>query len=97
MSDNRWSVAEAKSRFSAVIRSTELEPQVIENRGREVAVLVNIETWREMHEQRAGPRWPERLARFLVLSEEIGRAQDIELDAPARQSRPSPWVDDEWA
>jgi prevent-host-death family protein len=40
-----WSVAEARARLSQVIQEATREPQVLDNRGRPVAVVVGVEAW----------------------------------------------------
>lgn len=41
----RWNVANAKQRFSEVVRSVKDEPQLIFNRDRLVAAVVDAESW----------------------------------------------------
>ena len=43
-----WSVAEAKARLSEVLNQTQQEPQVIENRGREVAVVLSMADYQRL-------------------------------------------------
>ena len=46
MSDNAWTVAEAKAKFSEVIQKANSEgPQTITRNGRRAAVLVAAEEW----------------------------------------------------
>lgn len=45
-----WQVQEAKQRLSALLRAVEQgEPQVISRHGRDVAVVIDIATYRAMH------------------------------------------------
>ncbi len=44
-----WQVAEAKQRFSEVLRAVRTgEPQTITHHGREVAVVVDIDQWHRL-------------------------------------------------
>jgi len=46
MTDEAWTVAEAKAKFSEVIdRAREQGPQTITRNGRETAVIVSAEEW----------------------------------------------------
>jgi len=48
----RWSVSDAKQRFSTVVKSAAIEPQLIFNRDRLVAAVVDGETLEEFEEWR---------------------------------------------
>lgn len=55
MSDDTWQLQEAKARFSELLDKAESEgPQIVTRRGKEAAVVVSVETWRDM-EKRAKP------------------------------------------
>lgn len=87
-----WNIAEAKQKLSDVVRHAAHEPQSIYNRGREVAVLVNVETFR------AFQAWREREARRSLATSfaELRRIcadENYELSAPPRQDRPNPFAD----
>ena len=48
-----WQVQEAKAKFSAVLDAAEEEgPQLVTRRGRETAVIVSIEEWRRLTDQK---------------------------------------------
>ena len=47
MKKAHWSVANAKASLSAVLENAKAAPQVIENRGTAVAVIVSIDAYRE--------------------------------------------------
>ncbi len=53
----RWRVAEAKQKFSQVVRAAREEPQEILNRDRPVAVVLDVESYEEYR------RWRARRAR----------------------------------
>jgi antitoxin Phd len=51
-----WPVQDAKARFSELLEASLTEgPQIVTRRGVEAAVLVPVETWRQL-EQAARPR-----------------------------------------
>ncbi|WP_156095146.1 type II toxin-antitoxin system Phd/YefM family antitoxin [Nocardia lijiangensis] len=78
--DVAWPLADAKARFSELIDTAEREgPQVITKHGREVAVLVPIEEWRQKA-NRSGS-----FAQFMAESPLRGADLTIErIDADAR-------------
>jgi prevent-host-death family protein len=83
-----WNIADAKQRFSEVVKQAVAEPQLIYNRTRLVAAVVDAE------EYRAFKAWSEhRAARSLAdeLGElrELMREEDYELAVPARTTRPN--------
>ncbi len=74
---NTWPVQDAKAHFSELLNTCINEgPQMVTRRGEEVAVLVSIAEWRQLH-QAARPS-----LKSLLLSE-IGKT---ELDLPQRGS-----------
>lgn len=83
-----WKIAEAKQRFSEVVRRSADEPQLIYNRDRLVAIVVpphsfrGYEEWRQEHEQRTAA---EAFAELRALCEEEG----YELELPERSDRPN--------
>jgi prevent-host-death family protein len=56
MSVRRWNVAEAKAKLSEVLSQASREPQVIENRGREVAVVLSIQDYQDLKLPKREPR-----------------------------------------
>ena len=89
MTANRWSIAAAKAELSQVVRRAQRTPQILENRGQPVAVLVAIEDWRRVGEdddKRA--HWQ----RFLALGAEMRAEGGYELELPPRRPRASPFA-----
>ncbi len=80
----RWSVASAKAELSRVVEDAQRRPQVIERRGKPVAVVVGLAQYEDVE---AAARW----RRFLEVSEEIRDAGGGELRVPPRVRRPSPF------
>jgi len=87
-----WKIAEAKQKFSEVVRSAAKRPQHIYNRKRLVAVLIDpqeyraFETWKE---ERRGPSMAEAI-------EEVRRIcveEDFDLELPERRDRTNPFAE----
>jgi prevent-host-death family protein len=90
MSRTRWSIAAAKAELSKVVRRAQRAPQVIENRGEPVAVLIGIDEHRRNSEQRARTAsWGGFLERTATMVAEMG---GIELELPPRTTRPDPFA-----
>ncbi len=84
----RWNVAGAKAKLSTVINESRTAPQLIENRGRPVAVVVGIDRYQHYEEQEAAAAgW----RKFLELSEALRAGGGESLRIPARERRPSPF------
>ena len=93
MEETHWRIAEAKQRFSEVVRCSASEPQKIYNRDRLVAAVVSPELFAEIERLRH-----ERSARTLgeAFSEvrEICVEEGYELDVGERRDRES-WLQDD--
>lgn len=87
MTANHWSIASAKAELSQLVRRAQRAPQILENRGEPVAVVVAIETYRRFEDQ-ASRR--EKWLAFLELSRAVGAKAAGELELPARAPRPDP-------
>jgi prevent-host-death family protein len=88
-----WKIAEAKQRFSAVVKAVEEEPQLIFNRGRLVAAIVEPDAFQEFLE------WREEAGRRSVAdafdeARRICAEEGYELEIPPREDRPNPFADD---
>jgi prevent-host-death family protein len=79
-----WSIASAKAELSRVIDDAQRRPQVIERRGRPVAMVVAME---QFEDGTAATRW----RKFLEASAEIRASGGGQLRLPARQPRRSPF------
>lgn len=87
MSGSRWSIATAKAEFSRLVLEARTQPQVIENRGRAVAVVVSSEEYRRLAQnQDASERW----RAVLELSAEIREEGGATLAVTRRRARRSP-------
>lgn len=85
----KWRVAEAKQRFSEVLRAAESEPQLIFNRDRLAAAVVGAADFEAMSAELRRARAPlgEVFAEVRALCAEEG----WELEVPERADRPDPW------
>ena len=87
-----WKVAEAKQRFSDLVRQAAREPQLFYNRERLVAAVVDAETfaafqaWREQEERRS-------LADAFAELRQIAAEEDYTLELPPRLNRANAFVD----
>ena len=87
-----WKIAEAKQKFSELVKAAESEPQWIYNRDKLVAAMVPGETlkeflsWRHLKEGRTLGEAFEELRR-------ICEEEDYTLEIPPRQERPNPFPD----
>jgi prevent-host-death family protein len=81
-----WNIAQAKQRFSEVVRLSAQEPQAIYNRGERVAVLIDakefeaFDAWRKQAE-------PVTLGAEFAELRRIASETAYELEIPTRQDR----------
>ena len=92
MSKAPWSVARAKAALSQVIHDAEAAPQIIENRGRPVAVVVSFSDYEHAVGKAgsgslAGSRWQ----RFLAVSAKLREQGGAVIRLPRRQPRRDPF------
>ena len=87
-----WKIADAKQRFSEVVRRSADEPQLIYNRDRLVAVIVppqafrGYEEWRQEREQRT-------VAEAFAELRAICAEEEYELELPERSDRSNPFAE----
>jgi prevent-host-death family protein len=86
-----WKIAEAKQKFSELLRAAEEEPQWIYNRERLVAAVVPAETLQEFLEWRTRRERPSLADAFEELRR-ILRDEDYALEIPERRDRPNPFA-----
>ena len=88
----KWSTAEARERLSQLVRAADGEPQVITNRGRPVAVVIDPEEyeafqrWREHHSKQT-------LADALDALRAACEAENYALEVAPRGDRPNAFAD----
>lgn len=86
----QWKIAEAKRRFSELLHRTADEPQLIFNRDRMVAVVVDSEAYQAFRE------WQERpaqrpLADWAAELRAICTEEEYSLEIAVRQDRHNPF------
>jgi len=82
----RWSIAEAKQKFSDVVRKAGQEPQLIFNRDRLVAAVVDPETFEAFQARREQEQSRSIAAAFDELRKLVAE-EGYTLEAPPRRSR----------
>lgn len=90
MKSHHWKAAHAKAHFSQVLRDAQQQPQVIENRGQVVAVVLSIHEYLALRECREQSEPVQRWADFLSDSEQLRTESGPELVCPARLDRAFP-------
>lgn len=87
-----WKIAEAKQRFSEVVRHTAEGPQRICNRDRLVAVMLGAEGYRGFEawkEEKHAPSMSQAIDEVRRICSE----DDYELDLPERRDRANPFAE----
>lgn len=87
-----WNIAEAKQKFSELVRAAEDEPQWIYNRDKLVAAVVPAEELQEFLAWRSEKGLPSLGDAFAELRR-ICADEGYTLDIPPRQARPNPFLD----
>jgi prevent-host-death family protein len=83
-----WNIAQAKQRFSEVVKQAATEPQLIYNRDRLVAAVIDVEAFNAFNQ------WRERSQRRTLADEfaelrKIAEEENYELIVPPRTDRPN--------
>jgi prevent-host-death family protein len=87
-----WNIAQAKQRFSEIVRRTAEGPQLIYNRKRLVAAVINAEDYRafkEWSERTAGRTLAEELAELRQIMQE----ESYDLTLPPRSTRQNTFIE----
>jgi len=87
MKSQHWKSGEAKAHFSKLLRDAEKSPQIIENRGQEVAVVLSIGEYRSLQKARDQSQPAVRFGKFLDFSRQLRNDAGPELEVPARVNR----------
>jgi antitoxin (DNA-binding transcriptional repressor) of toxin-antitoxin stability system len=87
-----WKIAEAKQKFSEVVRAAEEEPQWIYNREKLVAAVVPPEILQEFLEWKTRGKRP-TMAEALAKLRRICEEESYSLEVPPRRTRPNPFAD----
>ncbi|MBI4565997.1 MAG: type II toxin-antitoxin system prevent-host-death family antitoxin [Planctomycetes bacterium] len=84
---SRWNLAAAKAGMSRLIRRSRRSPQIVQRRGRPVAVVLGIEDYRRVAEREESAR---RWRAVLAASADVRAGGRIRLRLPRRVRRRSP-------
>lgn len=95
LTKSHWSVSEAKARFSEVLDRAQAHPQIIENRGREMAVVLDVTEYRALQARAIDRTSTTRIAEFLRFCNALQSESGAELEIPPRETRPSPFVEED--
>ena len=88
------SVAEAKSKFSEVLNLAKQSPQFISNRGKDVGVILSIETYQSLVKVFEENLPTSKIQNFLKVSQTLSENLNSELVIPERKSRDLPSLED---
>jgi prevent-host-death family protein len=88
----RWNIGQAKQRFSEVVRRAATEPQLICNRNRVVAAVVDAESAERLQVLRRSRSRKSIAAAFEGLRD-LTRRQGYRLKTPARTTRRNAFAD----
>lgn len=83
-----WNIADAKQRFSELVKQAVAEPQLIYNRKRLVAAVIDADEYQAFKawsEQRAARSFADEMAEL----RELMQQEDYELAVPERTTRPN--------
>ena len=90
-----WKISEAKARLSEVVSSCVEEPQVLYNRKKPVAALIDIAEYEAFLAYKKAQQKP-TMAELLAELDEIKKLEPGDFELPPRTSRPIPYLD-EWS
>lgn len=82
-----WSVSEAKAKLSLVLSRARKGPQIIENRGEAVAVVISKAEYDRMEQVQAKPE-PSAMSELLELTRKLKEEGDLDFDLPGRELEP---------
>ncbi len=88
----RWKIGEAKQRFSEVVRRAATEPQLICNREKLVAVVIDAESANKLALARRGERG-RSIAESFDAFRDLAKHERFSLKAPRRKDRRNPFAD----
>lgn len=86
MTMKTWKISEAKACFSEMISSSREQPQILINRNKPVAAIVNIEDFNLFQNLKSEKERP-TMAQLIGEIQSICQEED-DLEIPARKSRP---------
>ncbi len=85
----KWKISEAKAKLTALLTSCIKEPQIICNREKPVAVVINIKLFEELMQIKKKERKPS-MAELLEELRSIREIETVEIEIPERKDRANP-------
>ncbi len=82
----KWSIVAAKSKLSEIVKRAAREPQIIENRGEPIALILSLKKYEVMHRRIERPSSP--MDRVLQVAKEVRKeiGRNV-LNLPKREDR----------
>jgi prevent-host-death family protein len=88
-----WKIGEAKQQLSDLVRRSSEEPQILFNRDRPVAAVINVAEFRQFVAWQTS-RSKRPLVDALAEAQRICQEEDYSFEVPARADRPNPLVEE---
>ncbi len=88
---NKWKISDAKARFTEVINLGKIEPQIIMNRNKPVAALIDYDDYEDFDKFLREKDRP-TVSQLLMELSEINQVEE-DFDTPARTNRELPNFD----
>ena len=88
MTKSSWKISEAKARLSELVHACEEGPQVLYNRGKPVAAMIDMESFRALEHTREQSRQPS-VATLLDELDALNAEEGDFGDPPERADRPA--------
>jgi len=85
----KWKISEAKAKLTALLTSCIKEPQIICNREKPVAVVINVKLFEELMQIKKKERKPS-MAELLEELKSIREIEIVEIEIPERKDRVNP-------
>lgn len=88
-----WKISDAKARLSEVVGHCVEEPQVLYNRKKPVAALIDMDEYEAFQKYKQSKK-KKTVAEWLDELDEIKKQEPGDFELPPRTSRPVPYFDD---
>jgi prevent-host-death family protein len=88
-----WNIVETKAKLSEVLKRANIEPQIIENRGEPIAVILSMEEFNRLSQIAGENKKSATMKDFLRLSKNLSKKiqeEGTELNLPNRNDRKMP-------
>lgn len=88
-----WNIAQAKQRFSEVVRLTAEEPQVIYNRSQPVAAVIGAKDFEAFEAWKKQQKAPKNLAQAFAELRALAEGDDDPIPLVPRRDRPNAFLE----